>query len=681
MKKQLIIFLIILTALLLAGCFGSGDGNLPQADNDVVVVNSLEDLANPPEGTVTLRSALAVAASGQKIVFDTGLNGNTIELSIIGEEHTVLKGEIMGMREEPSGPVSYLVGYFDRDYGKSALYAQKNVIIDASALPAGITLAWVGGENNPARVLAVYGDLTMINVSVTGGRSVAEDISTGDPDDQPWTLARGGAVAVWGIARLVNCKLYDNYCEGDFDSSRDRGAFGGGLYANIVNMEDSIVSGNSIVGGGAAGGGVFSVGGAVSPENISTISRSSITGNRISGLFAYGGGVYSDGGGIGNRKTLELTNSTIAGNVVESPSAFRFGYWRGGGVYMSNGSLVIQSCTIVGNQVYGIPRTDDLGKSNLAGGIAATIGNAHAVENMVIGHSVIAGNTVHEVGGEIYPHDIFTGSLFYFRSMGYNRIGIIDFSQILVPVGEIGWESLCRKHYPKEGDEDGVEVEDVLNLADGIIRSDFILSAGVDAPNPVILHYEPQGSALDQVPAQPNTVNETHAEYSIPEDSTNDFLEILLHRLEDHYSLTDFAQGYKADFETFLNDVDIDDETPDNQPFTDPSGNPILTLADTQWFGPAQTWPSQLPNYPYIQFWHRLDDALRAENIPGMGPELLGDDAWSALFSSGVLVENEDITMTVTSNNQSIGFIQEVGQLGTPRPANANGDIGAIEIP
>jgi len=327
------------------------------------------------------------------------LDGGTVELSIVGEEHTVLKGEVMGMRDEPSGPVSYLEGYFNRNYGKSALYARKKVIIDASALPLGITLSWVGGLARQARVLAVYGDLTMVNVSVTGGRSVAEEIMTDNPDRQPWTLGRGGGVAVWGTARLVNCKLYNNYCEGDFESSRDRGAFGGGLYANIVDMENCIISGNSVLGGGAAGGGVFSVGGRDVDETTSTIERSSITGNRISGLFTYGGGVYSDGGGIGNLKTLELTNCTIARNIVHpAPNLPSFlltiGYWRGGGVYMSNGHLFVHSCTVVENEVYGLPRTDDLGKPNLAGGIAATIGNAHAAEDMTIGHSVITGNTV-----------------------------------------------------------------------------------------------------------------------------------------------------------------------------------------------------------------------------------------------------------------------------------------------
>jgi hypothetical protein len=590
----------------------------------------------------------------------------------------------MGMRDEPSGPVSYLEGYFDRNYGKSALYAQKNVIIDASALPLGITLSWVGGPATLARVLAVYGDLTMINVSVTGGRSVAEEIVTGNSECQPWTLGRGGGVAVWGTARLVNCKLYNNYCEGDFESSRDRGAFGGGLYANIVDMENCIVSGNSVVGGGAAGGGVFSVGGRDVDEMTSTIERSSITGNRISGLFTYGGGVYSDGGGIGNLKTLELTNCTIARNIVDPapilPSfILSIGYWRGGGVYMSNGHLLMHSCTVVENEVYGLPRTDDLGKPNLAGGIAATIGNAHAAEDMTIGHSVIAGNTVHEIDGTSYNEDIFTGSLLHFHSLGYNRIGIINFNQMLVPVGETNWASLCRRHYPKEGDNDRVDVADVLNLDSGITQSDLMLSAGVDAPNPVVLHYEPKGNAIDQVPMSPYVISEIYAEYSY--NATNDFLAILLGRIENHYGLTDFASDFTADFETFLQTVDTDDETAGMQPYIDPSGKPILTLAATQWFGPTTTWPKELPNYPYIEFWHRLDVALRAESILGMGLELLGDDAWETLFSSGPLVENEDIIMSVTTESPFTVFMQAVDQIGTERPVDTFGDIGAIEMP
>ncbi len=208
-------------------------------------------------------------------------------------------------------------------------------------------------------------------------------------------------------------------------------------------MQRCVVSGNSVLGGGAAGGGVFSVGGAGTSTSVSTIEHSSVTGNRISGLYTYGGGIYSDGGGIGNGKTLAVRTSTIAQNLVEPapglpPFVLATGYWRGGGVYVSNGYLTLDGVTIVENEVHGVARADDLGKRNLAGGVAATIGNAHAIEDLMIGHSIIAGNTVHEVGGSTYPHDVFTGSSFYFRSFGYNRIGVLDFSQMLVPVGQPG---------------------------------------------------------------------------------------------------------------------------------------------------------------------------------------------------------------------------------------------------
>jgi hypothetical protein len=184
MKKKLAWLATLMAVLVMTGWLPADD----------IVVNSLEDLENPPPNTVTLRSALADADDGQTIRFSPQLNGGTVELSIVGEEHSVLKGEVMGIREEESGPVSYLVGYFERDYGRSALYARKNVVIDASWLPSGITLKWVGGEEDPARVLAVYGNLTMTNVSVTGGWSVGEELPQdgGDEYEQLSTRARVG---------------------------------------------------------------------------------------------------------------------------------------------------------------------------------------------------------------------------------------------------------------------------------------------------------------------------------------------------------------------------------------------------------------------------------------------------------------------------------------------------------
>ena len=671
--------------LALGACGGGGDdASSPPGSTDPLVVNSLVDTATPDAGIVTLRSALASAKSGQRITFDPSLDGGTVALSIVGAEHTVLKGEVMGMRDEPSGPVSYLKGYFERDYGRSALYARKDVVLDASSLPRGITLAWTLGTQPAARVLAVYGNLTLTNVAITGGHSVAEKLAVVNPDDQPWTLGRGAAVAVWGVARLADCRFYDNHAEGDFDSSRDRGAFGGAVYADIVDISRCVISGNSVAGAGAAGGGVYVVGGAENTATVSSVDRSALTGNRLRALMAYGAGLYSDGGGIGNAKTLRVTNTTIARNLVEPdprlpPFLLRAGYWRAAAVYISNGYLEIQGCTIVENRTRGVPRTDSLGRPNLAGAVAATVGNAHAVEDMVIGHSIIAGNSVEAIGTTTYPQDVFTGSLFYFRSAGYNRFGTLDFSQILVPVGLPNWRSLIRKHYPQVGDSSGVAAADVLDLAGGVTLSTSILSIGEQPGTLVPLHYQPHGNALGQVPAAAYGIDETLGEYRV-DSGTDNFLAILLARIEKLYALDNFAALFTADFESFLQTVDSDTATDGVQPYRDPNGTPILTLAATRFFGPAQTWPRELENYPYIEFWHRLDTYLSTHAIPGLGPELLGSAQWRRLFTSGYLAENPQIRVTLMTRQGLTVQRSDVDQLGHSR-GTAAADIGAIEAP
>jgi hypothetical protein len=361
------------------------------------------------------------------------------------------------------------------------------------------------------------------------------------------------------------------------------------------------------------------------------------------------------------------------------PFLLRAGYWRAGAMYISNGYLEIQGCTIVENRTRGVPRADSLGRPNLAGAVAATVGNAHAVEDMVIGHSIIAGNTVEAIDVATYPQDVFTGSLFYFRSAGYNRFGTLDFSQILVPVGVPAWQSLIRKHYPKVGDQDGVALGDVVDLAGGVTYSASILSLGEQPGTLVPLHYRPHGSALDQVPAAAYGIDETMGEYQVY-SGTDNFLVILLARIGTLYGLDGFAAGFTADFENFLRTVDADATAPGVQPYLDPDGAPILTLEATRFFGPAQTWPRELENYPYIEFWHRLDASLAAHAIPGLGPELLGSAQWRRLFTSGLLAENPQIRVTLTTRQAMTVQRSELDQAGHSR-GTAAADIGAIEAP
>ncbi len=647
-------------------------------------VNSLDDSVNPPMGTVTLRQALRNARNGDIITFDESLDGGTVNLTIVGEEHSILQGEVM----EFSGGTSHLIGFFDRDYGASALYTKKSITLDASRLSNGITLRWAGGRSNPARVLGVYGDLTLKNIRITGGYSVAQDISVIN-DSQPWTLARGCGVAVWGKLTIVGNEIYDNHCVGDFGESRDRGAFGGGVYANLLDIQHSVISGNTVTGAGAAGGGVYSVGGPGLPNAVSRIQNTTISGNRISAIFTYGGGVYSDGGSIGSLNSLQISNSTIARNLVEPVvlpdhlrSLYSIGYWRGGGVYMSNGYLEINSSTIVQNKVYGYPRMDERNKPNLAGGIAATIGNAHAAEEMVVGHSLICGNTVTELdqsGVQLSetPGDIFTGSLLHFKSSGYNLIGTIDFSQILVPVGERNWWSLTRKHFSMQGDSTNISLDDVLDLQNGITFSPNIFSTGVSSGNPAVLYYMPRGASIDQIPIN-YMIDNIFYEYEVDEGGEDDFLTILLKRVENHFSLKDFAVSFQTDFELYLASVDTDSSTPGKQPYTDPDGSAILKLKNTHWFGPAVTWPSMSENFAYIDFFHKLDNWLENTSIVGMGPELLGQNEWLELFTPGPLTENTDISILQDVQTISVR-LPSSDQLSTLRPFNSLGDIGAIE--
>jgi hypothetical protein len=157
----------------------------------------------------------------------------------------------------------------------------------------------------------------------------------------------------------------------------------------------------------------------------------------------------------------------------------------------------------------------------------------------------------------------------------------------------------------------------------------------VAAGEAVPLHYRPAGSSLDKVPATAYSVEHVLAEYEVAQGETDDFLAIVLARVERQYGLAGFAAGFKSHFEGFLQAADTDPAAPGPQPYRDPDGNPILTLAATQFFGPAQTWPRELYNHPYIEFWHRLDSDLAARSLPGMGPELIGDQVWRDLFSAG----------------------------------------------
>ena len=636
MKKEFLVWIVapILFVGLLAGCLGSSSSS---GGEDAIVVNTLADGVYPASAaTVTIRDAVDQIKNGGTITFDASLNGETIDLDIVGEEHSILKGEVFA----PG-----FMGYQERDYGASALYAAKDLTIDASDLPYSITLNWTGGETNPARVLAVYGDLTMENVNISSGVASAVFLTACYPlgmcFDQAFTLARGGGVATWGVARLTNCEISGNMLKGEPLHWRDQGAFGGGIYGDVLILEDCVISGNSGKGYGAAGGGVFSTGGWDSTQN-SSLTRCAVTGNRVAGQHTYGGGVYSDGGGRGKREPITITSSTIARNMVlpnpdipePDPEEDEF-YYRGGGFYMSNGYLWLDGSTIAENVVTGYAATFH-GEPNMSGGgVAATVGDAHVVEDMQIQQSIIAGNTLNGLA-----QDLFTGSLIYFKSWGYNLIGDLNFDYIHVPVP---WWSLylSRKHYPKEGDQDNIQIADVLSL-DSIQYHPTIVSVGVSAGQNVVLSYPPAGDALDAIPAAGYMVTyiETGFATQTPFGESAGFLGNVLDEVNTQYGL-----NYSAVF-----------VSPDPSTIT--------------FYGPAVTWPGESANAEWITFWNDLDSAIG----DSLGTEKLADDFWEEFYESG------NGPTVIRRRNSFVNFIN-IDQRGTARPAGAMGDIGAIELP
>ncbi len=617
---------LLVTLLAAAGC-GSDQ---PSAPPPRLVVNSVQDLAVPPAGTTTLRSAVALAQPGETVTFAPALDGQTIALTIVGEAHSVLKGETY------SG-MSYL-GYQERDYGASAIYARKNVVIDASALPHGVTIRWDGGDASRARVMAVYGNLTLRNVTISGGHSYAEALTS---DTQPYTLARGGGLAVWGTLRLEHATVAGNRCTGDTVGSRDRGTYGGGIYANGLVLTDSIVSGNTAVGYGAAGGGIYSVGGADNiggAGNDTSLTRCTVSGNRTTGQHSYGGGIFTLSGGPSNLATMTLTNCTVARNLVEdNPDLAESGqfYYRGGGIYMGGGSLRLTSTTVAENAVTGHPATFSGSPNMGGGGVAATIGNAHTVEYVWLQNSIVVGNTLNGAA-----EDWFTGSILDFDSQGYNLVGAVDFSRILVPVPD--WLMLSRKRWPKAGDHDGVTIAEALDAANAATQAS-VVSAGPDAGQPAVLWYPPAGMAVDAVPAAPWAVTYVDAGYSGFALPTDDFLNFVLAQAR-----TVYGSVLGSDFGAGLGD-----------------------MTGTTWYGPAETWPSNPQNAGWIAFWRDLDVAIGGR----LGMAGLNDDFWGT-FTSGPLGSHVQITVSRKTAQFSLVGTDQVNHV---RPAGAAGDIGAIE--
>jgi Concanavalin A-like lectin/glucanases superfamily len=206
----------------------------PALPNLVINVND--------SGAGSLRQAVADATNGDTITFPIALSGTTILLT----------------------------------NGQIAL--NKNLTIDGSTLPAGITI----NGNHASRIFQVNSDVTVVLNSLT----ITNGTDTGGGNEG------GGGILNYGTLTLNNCTLTRN-------SAPSSAIWGGGgilSYHGTLMLNQCTVAGNSA----NDGGGIFSY-----FSSTLALNQCTVAGNSAD----FGGGIYNVG-------SATINNSIVAGNTA-----------------------------------------------------------------------------------------------------------------------------------------------------------------------------------------------------------------------------------------------------------------------------------------------------------------------------------------------------------------------------
>jgi uncharacterized protein (TIGR02597 family) len=233
----------------------------------------------------SLRQAIANAAAGETVDFDAGLSGGTITL------------------------------------GGSQLLIAKDLTVDASALPAGITIS--GNDSSRLFEVASGTSSALVDLTLTGGNGVGLSQSGG-----------GGAVMNQGELTLSGCTLSGNAA-----------VFGGGGAVFSFGSSSKLTMNQSTVSGNIAsfGGGFL-----LRNSSLVTFEHCTISGN--TGITGTGGIVLE------SSASLTLRNSLLAANELNGfPISSDIG--GSGGVVTLDGSNIIggQSPVYANAMPVGIP--------------------------------------------------------------------------------------------------------------------------------------------------------------------------------------------------------------------------------------------------------------------------------------------------------------------------------------
>ncbi len=257
-----------------------------------------------------------------------------------------------------------------------------DVTIDASSLPAGLTLS--GGGTS--RILSVrktgttFGTVTLKSVTLTGGNGAGAFFN-----------GNGGAIYNFGTLTLIQCIL----------SGNSSSFHGGAIYhhGSALTLTQCTLSGNSAPNNGFNGGAIYNL----TPL---ALTQSTLSGNSA----------RSSGGAIYNKNTATLTQCTLFGNSAQS---------AGGAIVNEGPVLTLTQCTLSGNS------------ANIGGGAIFYYNPLTLTNSIVAGNTAPTGPDINRITGFITANGMnLIGNLSdSFLTAGPN---VTVAAPLLAPLGNYG---------------------------------------------------------------------------------------------------------------------------------------------------------------------------------------------------------------------------------------------------
>jgi hypothetical protein len=419
-------------------------------------------------GAGSLRQAIIGAVSGDTIIFNSSLAGQTIVLS-------------------------------------STLVVDKNLVIDGSALVSQITIS--GADLTRVFYINAGVTVTLDSLIVAHGKSPFGDM--------------GGGIFSAGALTVTNSTISENSA-----------AYGGGIFneGGAVTLLDSTLSSNTTYMDGAgvySQGGTVTVSNSTLSDNIATytaggvynaggtviVSNSTFSDNSGDPLMSsYAGGIYNTG-------TLTISDSTFANNSAEASggaifhgsgtltitnSMFSDNSARVGGGIISAATLIIDNSIFFGNSAErggGIYNNGSSGMltvtdSAFSGNSALDGGGIFNYDTLTVTNSTFAGNgasNYDSVGGAIsnYASTTVMNSTF-FENFAYTGGGLHNWDALTVTNStfsgnEAGWGGgIANSGYTTGGT---LTVTNSTFSANGALHGGGIANMLIAYENNSKLHY------------------------------------------------------------------------------------------------------------------------------------------------------------------------------------------------